>query len=191
MRTLYLDIERPMDTRLLDPSNSEKVGGPVLTINTSFTKPMREFTIRSWNTLLKDQMEIIRNEVHAGRISGVFWFDGEAYGDITEPIYIGDGNNSQTEFPMPFDNVFAPSWEIKVNNVLNTGWTMYEQSGVLVFTSAPTGRITGTGKRKFRVVMTPNSDSLLGESQLYSRSDDGVYTMQPITLTEVQAVNIV
>ena len=190
MRTLWLDCQRPIDSKLLDPSSSDRIGGAALSINKRFAKPMREFSLKSWDTLLADQMEIIRNEVHAGRISGVFWLDGDAWGNITEPVYINDADGVQLQYPMPYDNVFAPSWKIYINGILNTGWTMHEQTGVLVFTTAPTGRITGTGKRKFRVVINENSEAILSESQIYSSRTDGVYSMNALVLMEVEGVNV-
>jgi len=192
MRTLFLDVKRPVESRLLDPSTAEDLGGAAKSINKKLYKPVREFSLEPWDQLLRTQMEIIRNEIHAGRITGVFWLDGDQYGDITEPIFIAEGNGVQTEFPLPFDNVFAPSWVIYVNGVVYTNWTMQEESGVLVCGTAPTGRITGKGKRKFRVIMQNSSESILSESQLYSNDPDGVYALQnPLVFLEVEATNIV
>jgi hypothetical protein len=192
MRTLFLDIKHPIESRLLDPSTSDDLGGAAKTIHKKLQKPIREFSLEPWDQLLRDQMEVIRNEVHAGRITGVFWLDGDQYGDITEPIFIADGNGVQTEFPMPFDNIFAPSWIIYEDGVAITNWTMKEESGILVCGTAPSGRLTGIGKRKFRVIFRDSSESILSETQLYSSDTDGVYALQnPITLLEVEATNIV
>lgn len=191
MKALFFDLDGPLDSQLIDPSSIDNVGDGIVAIKKKLFKPKREFGLKSWDTLLKDQMEIIRNAVHSYRITAVFYFDGDFYGEITEPIYIADGNNSQLEFPMPFDNVFASSWIIYVNGTIVTNWTMMEEEGVLVFDSAPTGRITGKGKRKFRVIFKPDQTTLLNESQIYrNTSGDAVYSAQPIVLTEVGAVNI-
>ena len=189
MRCLFLDIQRPAASKLTDPSNAQDLGSGNVSISRRFEKPMREFSLKSWERLFRDQMEIIRNEIHAGRITAIANFDGDQWGNITEPIFIAEGNGSQLEFPMPFDNCFPSSWKIWVGQTLNTAWTM--PGDVLTFSSAPTGRITGIGKRWFRVRMVDNSDSVLGESQVYTNTDgDGVYEMEDITLREVQGTSI-
>jgi hypothetical protein len=191
LRCLFLEVNRPLDSKLLDPVGNEDLGsGGAVSLSKKLDRPIREFTVKSWDQLLRSQIEMIRNEIHAGRITGVFWTDGDQYGDITEPIFIADGNGSQTQFVMPFANVFAPSWKIWVGQALTTTWTMDEEPGVITFTSAPTGRITGLGKRKFRVVMVDNSGSILSESQLVTTSTDGAYSMEPIVLREANAVNV-
>ena len=194
IRALFLDPVRPINSKLLDPSQSADLGGGgAVSISKKLDRPIREFSIKSWDTLLRTQMELIRNEIQAGRISGVFWFDADQYGETTEPIFIGEGNSSQLQFVMPYPNVFAPSWKIWDGSTLVTDWTMDDEPGVITFTSAPSGRITGMGKRKYRVIMIDSSGSILSETQLYSRSSDGagVYSMEPIVLREANGVNIV
>jgi len=191
MRALFLDPIRPIGSKLLDPSQSSDLGGSgALSISKKLDRPIREFNIKSWDTLLKTQMEQIRNEIHAGRISGVFWLDGDQYGETEEPIFIAEGNSAQLQFVMPYPNLFAPSWKIWDGTTLVTTWTIDEEPGVITFQSAPTGRITGIGKRKFRVVMVDSSGSILSETQLYSHLEDGVYSMEPITLREANGVAI-
>lgn len=193
MRALFLDPIRPITSKLLDPSQSSDLGGGgAVSISKKLDRPIREFSVASWDTLLKTQMELIRNEIQAGRISGVFWLDGDQYGETTEPIFIAEGNGSQKQFVMPYPNVFAPSWKIWDGIDLITDWTMDEEPGVLVCTTAPSGRITGIGKRKYRVIMIDSSGSILSETQLYSRIDDsaGVYSMEPIILREANGVSV-
>jgi hypothetical protein len=161
VRGLFFDINFPMDSNLVDPGIRASIGNSVVSTGIRYEKPRRRFVIRTWDSLLKEQIAILRNEIHAARVTSVLWFDGGSYGDIIEPIFISEGNGLQTEFAMPVDNVFAPSWLIYVNGVLNTAWSMREQSGILVFAVAPTGRITGKGKRKFRVILEDEGDSLL------------------------------
>jgi hypothetical protein len=186
MRTLFLDVNYPIQSKLFDPPTRADVGESAVATSAKLDKPRRQFTLQTWDQLLRDQVENIRNEIHSGRITGVFWFDGGPWGDVTENIFIGEGNSFQKEFPMPFDNVFAPSWLIYVNGVLNTNWTMKEQAGILVFTSAPTGRITGNGKRKFRVVLEDQSESILDETQHHQ----SVFGIGSIILREVQATSV-
>ena len=194
MRGLFIDIDYSaggLESRLLDPATRSELGGGAFAINKRLFKPVREFSLKSWDKLFRDQMENIRNEIHSGRITGVFWLDGGQYGEIKEPIFIGEADGQRTEFPMPVDNCFAPSWKIYINGVLNTSWTMAEESGVLIFSTAPTGRVTGTGKRKFRVIIIDDSDSILAENQVYTnKTGDGVYSQTAIKLLEVEAVNV-
>jgi hypothetical protein len=190
MKALFIDVQRPIESRLLDPATTEAVGDAVITRSARLPKPRREFTLKSWDTLLATQAELIRNGIHASRITSVFWFDGDKYAEIEERIFIGEGNGSQLEFPLPYNNVFPSSWKIYVNETLNTGWTMRKDSGVIVFSSAPSGRISGLGKHKFRVVMVDESDSILSESQIYSSDQGQVYELAPITLLEVEGVNV-
>jgi len=189
MRALFLDIERPIESRLLDPSSSEKLGQGATSRSASLAKPIREFTLKSWDTLLLAQAEKIRNEIHAARITGVFWLFINGYNEATEPIFIGQGNGSQTEFPAPYNDILAPTWKLYVNQTLTTGWTA-PGGDTFKFISAPTGRITGIGKRKFRVVITENNESILSESQIFSGPDGSVYVIEPLIFTEAEGVNV-
>lgn len=187
MRATFLDVSYPLESNLLDPPIRSAMGDSALSTGRKLEKPRRQFVITiAGEYLLSGQMELLRNAIHSARITGVMWYDGGSWNEITEPIWIADGNSVQTEFLMPFDNVYAPSWILYENGVINTGWTMKEQSGVVVFNTAPTGRITGKGKRKFRVVMEDQSDVILKETQHHQQ----VFSMGTITLREVQAVNI-
>ncbi len=191
MKAIFLDIERPMQSRLVDPAISKDLGGGAVSINRRLFKPVREFELKPWEQLLRDQTEILRHIVHESRVTGIFWLDGDQYADIHEPIFIGHGNGVSKEYPMPFNNVFAPSWVIYVNRVPRTDWTMKEEAGILVFSgTAPVGRITGVGKRKFRVIFKPGEDNLLSETQVHTtQKGEGVYSIEPIRLIEVEGVN--
>lgn len=188
MRAMFLDVQRPIGTRLLDPSSTSNLGQGAISRSQSLAKPMREFTIRSWDTLLLEQAENIRNELHAARITGVYWLYIDTYNEATTPIFIGQGNGSQTQFPAPYNDVRRDSWILYVNGTINTGWTV--NGDVFVFSSAPTGRITGIGKRKFRVMLADETESLVSESQLYKGDDGSVYNIEPIVLKEVEGVSI-
>lgn len=191
MKAVFIDVQRPIESKLIDPnSSSQNVGDSAISRLALLTKPRREFTFKSWDTLMGPQAEIIRNWIHMARITGVFALDGDHYGIIEEPIFIAEGNGVQKEYPLPFDNVYPSSWKIWVGTTLNTGWTMKPNSGILVFSSAPTGRITGIGKRWFRVAFDDQEASLLNESQVYSSPEDQVYSLQPITLIEVEGVDV-
>lgn len=190
MRAVFIDIQRPIDSKLNDPTNSQSLGGMVMSVNTKLTKPRRDFSIRSWDTLLANQIELIRNDMHSSRSSAVFWLDGDVWANINEPMFVANGNGVQTQFPMPVDNIFASSCKFWDNQTLKTDWTLISDPATVTFTAAPTGRITFIGKRKFRVMLSENQDTLLSESQLWSNSTDGVYSMQPLNFIEVEAVNV-
>lgn len=192
MKALFLDIQPPLESKLLDPRSTQNLGVGALSLSKKLDRPLREFSAKTWEKLLRDQIQILRNEIHAGRVTGVFFTDGDQYGDIVEPIFISDGNGSQTQFLMPFPYVHAPSWKIWDNQTLKTDWVMDEEVGSITFTAAPVGRITGIGKRKFKVVIIDNSESLLNESQIYkNNSGEGVYEHTAIVLREVFGVNVV
>ena len=188
MRHLILDPSLPIESRLLDAANTDGLGGGAISRSIGFCKPYREFTIKSWENLLQDQAEIIRNAIHGGRITAVYWLQIAGYDTITEPIFIADGNNVQLEFPTPFNDIYAPSWILKVNQTVVTNWTCVGDT--FVFTSAPSGRITGTGKRRYRVIIQANNDSLLNEQQLFVSDEGQVYSLAPVVFTEVEGVNI-
>lgn len=190
MRAIFIDIERPLESRLLDPVNMQGLGDMAISVQTKTTRPRREFSIKSWDTLLEQQMELIRNEIHAARAIAVFWLDGDKYADINEPMFVANGNGSQTEFPLPVNNVFPSSCKFWDNQTLKTDWTMISEPAVVSFTAAPTGRITFVGRRKFRVMQRNDNETLLAESQLYSNTTDGVYSFQPLNLIEVEGVNV-
>ena len=190
MRAIFIDIQRPLDSKLVDPVNSQSLGGMVMSVNTKLTKPRRDFSIRSWDNLLASQIELLRSDLHGSRSGGVFWFDGDVWSNINEPMFVANGNGSQLQFQLPVDNVFPSSCKFWDNQTLVTDWTMNSDPAIVTFTSAPTGRITFIGKRKFRIMMADNQDTLLSESQLWSDGTDGVYSMQPINFVEVEAVSV-
>jgi hypothetical protein len=190
MRAIFIDIQRPLESKLLDPVTSQSLGGMVTSLNIKLDKPRREFNVRSWDTLLHQQMELLRNEIHSGRANGVYWLDGEKYGFIEEPMFVANGNSVQKQFQLPVNNVFPSSCKFWDNQTLKTDWTINSEPAIVTFTSAPTGRITFIGKRKFRVIQKVENDVLLAESQLFSNTTDGVYTAEPINFIEVEAVDI-
>jgi hypothetical protein len=188
MRGIFIDIQRPLDSKLIDPLEVNSLGEAAVSLVNKLSKPRREFSIRSWDTLLQSQIEQIRNEIHAGRSTGVFFTDGDIWADITEPMFVANGNGIQKQIPLPVDNIFPSSCSFYDNGVLKTDWTIIRDPATVVFTAAPTGRITFTGKRKFRVVLTANDGSIFSESQLYRNEDDGVYNFQPLVFIEVEGV---
>jgi len=189
MRAFFIDPQRPIESRLLDPISNEVLGEMVLSLSNKLQKPRREIRINSWDTLLQDQIEQIRNEIHGGRGTGVFFLDGDIWATINYPIFVGNGNGVQTEFPLPINDAFPSSWKFWDNQTLKTDWTMVRDPATVVFTAAPTGRITGTGKRKFRVILQTSDDSIFTETQLYRNTTDGVYSMNPLVFLEVEAIN--
>jgi hypothetical protein len=189
MRALFIDIQRPLDSKLLDPINSEQLGENAISMSNKLTKPRREFSIRSWDTLLQAQVEQIRNEIHGARSTGVFFIDGDIWAEINEPMFVANGNGIQKQFPLPVDNIFPSSCQFYDNGVAKTDTTFVRDPATVIFTAAPSGRITFTGKRKFRVIMVPSDTGIFNESQLFRDDDDGAYTVQPLVFTEVEAVN--
>lgn len=190
MRAIFIDVQRPLDSKLLDPVDTQSLGGMVTTLTTKLARPRREFGVRSWDTLLHQQIELLRNEIHTGRANGVYWLDGDKYSEINEPMFIGNGNGVQLQFPLPINNVFPSSCKFWDNQTLKTDWTLSTEPAVVTFTSAPIGRITYVGKRKFRVIQKVDNDTILSESQIFSSDTDSAYTAEPIIFLEVEGVDI-
>ena len=188
MRALFLEVERPISSKLLDPVQSKRIGDGALSRSASLFKPMREITIKSWDQLLRPQLEKIRNEIAAGRITGTFWLRIDSFGgDMHEPMFIAEGDGVNTQFPMPVNNVYPNSWVITVSGVTVTAWTM--TADTITFTSAPTGRIEGYGKRKFKV-MLQESESILEETEIYRNDTEAVGSVTPLVFIEVEGVNV-
>ena len=84
-----------------------------------------------------------------------FWFDGCTFGDIQNPIQIGVGDGTRTQFYIPYRNLFANSWVILINAAINSVWTMNEVTGLLTFGAAPAAnaQISGYGRGKFKCLL--------------------------------------
>lgn len=190
MRALFIDIQRPLESKLLDPINQEQIGEGVISMSAKLSKPRREFTVNSWDTLLQAQIEQIRNEIQGARGTAVFYLDGDIWAEINEPMFISNGNGVQKQFPLPVDNIFPSSCKFWDNQTLKTDWTIIRDPATVTFTAAPTGRITFVGRRKFRVINTPSDSGIFNESQLYRNEDEGAYSMSPLVFLEVEAINI-
>ena len=189
MRALFIDIQRPLESSLRDPLINNQLGDAAVSIANVYPKPRREFRVKSWDTLFQAQIEQIRNEVHAARSSGTFYVDGDIWAEINYPMFVANGNGVQKQFPLPIDNVFPSSCKFWDDTTLKTDWTMIKDPATVVFTAAPTGRITFTGKHKFRCIMIPAEESIFTESQLYRSTEEGVYNFSGIVFREVEAIN--
>lgn len=189
MRAFFIDPQRPIESRLLDPVAAQNLGGASVSLAAKLEKPRREITVKSWDTLLQAQVEQIRNEIHAARSTGVFFVDGDIWATIEYPMFVANGNGVQKQFPLPVNDVFPSSSKFWDDQTLKTDWTMVRDPATVTFTAAPTGRITWIGKRKFRMIIIPSEDSIFNESQLYRNSTDGVYSMAPLIFLEVEGVN--
>ena len=189
MRAIFIDIQRPLDSKLLDPLITNQLGEAAVSLSNTYPKPRREFRVQSWDTLLQAQIEQVRNEIHGARSTGTFFVDGDIWAEINVPMFVANGNGVQTQFPLPVDNIFPSSCKFWDNTEVKTDWTMVRDPATVTFTAAPTGRITFTGKRKFRCIIAATEDSIFSESQLYRNTEDGVYSFTGIVLREVEAVN--
>lgn len=189
MRAIFIDIQRPLDSSLLDPLVTNQLGESAISMASKFPKPRREFKVKSWDMLLEAQIEQIRNELHAARGAGVFFIDGDVWSEINVPMFVANGNGSQKQFPLPIDNVFPSSCKFWDDTSVKTDWTIVRDPATVTFTAAPSGRITFTGKHKFRVALASSEDGIFSESQIFRNTEDGVYSFSAIVLREVEAVN--
>lgn len=86
------------------------------------------------------------------------WFDGGGSLEVTEPILVGFGNNSITDFRLPHRYCFVSSLILYQNGAVVSAWTpigSYELADSIRFTSAPAlnVQITAKYRRKAKVVL--------------------------------------
>ena len=93
-----------------------------------------EWSIESENensVIMVDHQDMLRYNMG----DKVTLFDGGANSSILNRVFVGYGNGTQTQFLLPYRNIYAPSLVISVNNTVTTGWTLSGKS--LTFNSAP------------------------------------------------------
>lgn len=98
-----------------------------------------------------------------------FYFDGGGALEISNPIFLFLGDGATTQFSLPFDNLFGPTWSFFENGIPKTDWTLTEASGALTFTTAPANNseISGKGKRKAKVKFWFGGDAVYSRSEFF------------------------
>lgn len=182
MMTLFIDPAFPLKMRPQTPTKVARLGAGGLQARRGNTQPFYEFEI----TLR------LRDQEAADELSGflayhqkdtAMKFDGGPYGDIKQPIFIGYGNGTQTQFFLPRRNVLASSWVLKVNGV-NSAATIDEAAGLATFGAAPplNSLVTGYGRNWFKVIVKPDQGT-----DLFSIGDMpfNIFDMESLILEEV------
>ena len=157
----------PQDTDM--PTLVDDLGGGARSFRRQFTRPLSrwKFDVPGIQAVL-DQQEGFFKYTQGDT---PFWFDGAGAEDVSEPVILGVGDGSTTDFKFNDCHVFVNSIVIYQNGGPHTGWDALGGDGITCqqvrFTAAPGVNVQVTAKyrRKFKVVLI--SDNALSKQRAH------------------------
>lgn len=156
MFTAYADISHVIPCTLAMPTLKDDLGGGAQQFRRRQTRALRRFELNIADS--PERLDQILGLIENCQGDTPFWFDGGPFGSISEPIIIGTGNGSATDFILPHRHVFVSSAIIYVDHGVFTAWTPLGGDGVTMdairfdAAVAADAQITGKWERKFKCV---------------------------------------
>jgi hypothetical protein len=119
------------------------------------------------------------------------WFDGAGFGEVTEPILVGEGDGVVADFNLPHQYVFIASLIVYSGGSVITTWSPLGGDGVstcssIHFVSAPASNIPIMAKYRRKIKTLLNVEQDISRSRLlrsYSSPSDTIHSLK-LTLTE-------
>ena len=136
MLTLTISNISSIRPTILAPVSQFGLGQGVPAQRRRYAKPRYRFEIEV-SLASRAEAEQLAGQLRYLQGDTPVWFDGADYGDIQNPVLVGYGTGTQTNYFLPHDNVAQASLVVTVNEVTESGWTLTESTGLLVFDSAP------------------------------------------------------
>jgi len=119
------------------------------------------------------------------------WFDGAGFGEVTEPIMVGEGDGVNQDFNLPHQYVFTASLIVYYGGAVTAAWSPLGGDGIstcgaIHFTGVPaTGMpITAKYRRKCKCLLQVEQDTTRSRVyRSYSSSSDTIHSLK-FTLVE-------
>ena len=136
MKTWIIQSDQPVEAAIKTRAVQTASGGGAVALHETWNRKVLEWKIQSPNEI-REQMEHHQDMLLYHRGGKVFWFDGGENGDIRNPMFLGYGDGTRTDFFLPYRFVYAPSVVMTVNYSTRSDWTVTESTGLVRFDTAP------------------------------------------------------
>jgi hypothetical protein len=162
MYTAFISPTHIVPENLEMPTQVDPVGDGAKAFRRRQTRGLRRWEINVPS--LQDNLEQLIGFLENVQGDTPFWFDGAGMIEVTEPILIGTGDGSTTDFIFPHKYVFVSSAVIYQNSALLTAWSPLGDGIVMNgfrCTVAPPlyALLTAKYRRKAKVVLQTESTS--------------------------------
>ena len=166
----------PMSVEM--PTLKDSVGNGAMDVRRRWTRGLRRWELTFKNT--QEKLEELSGFMDYAQGDTPFWFDGGETLEVSEPILIGVGNGTITDFALPHRYVFVSSAIIYLNGGATNAWTPIGDGIVmdkLHFTSAPGNfsQIRAKYRRKAKVIL--NTDSEYARDRIFRNQNNPAGTL--------------
>jgi len=183
IQTLSLDTHYSIYRDMVAPQLTGQLGGGAMQRRRRYERPTYRFRVRNSHATKADAEYLYSFlQYHQGDIP--FWWSGNAWGVLDNPILFGFGDGVRTQFFLNNRNITAASYSIFGNAVAIGGVTVDLPSGLVTFGSgAPADGVKLTAKYNctYKVVFAGDSEILQSEELMYEH----LYKYEGITLVEL------
>jgi hypothetical protein len=171
------------------PTLRDSLSGGALDLRRRWTRPMK-----NWDLIFPGQQERL------GPLMGLLdvaqgdepcWFDGGATIEITEPILIGTGNGTITDFILPYRYMFVATMVVYLNGGATNTWQPVGGDAItcqqIRFSSAPPNftQIKMKGRRKTKVVVDTEQGVVMDRAfRNQTDANNSLYSLK-VTLQEI------
>ena len=146
VQTLTLNQQSQVKSEILGPQLLHERGGTHFEIRPRAERTRFKWSIETSFLQRQDAEELYGFLTYHYRNGLSFWYGGADRGDIQNPILIGFGDGTRTDWLLPNDNITAASETIYLDAVEETGLTFTDASGLIEFNTAPSNNVKITAK---------------------------------------------
>lgn len=174
MFTAFCDPSHMVSSEIEMPTHVDALGDGVRGLRRKQTRALRRFEIAAPDS--PERLDSLIGLLEHVQGDTPFWFDGADFGEIFEPILIGTGDGSKTDFDLPHRHVFVSSAVIYLNDALLTAWTplgdgVTMQSFRCTAAPAANAQLKAKYRRKFKVRLE-TEEATLSINQEFTDRDD-------------------
>jgi hypothetical protein len=182
IQTLQLDVHYSITRETIAPTQRSFSGGGGVLLRRVYERPLYLFRLHaSHEDRASAEAFYGFAAYHMGDIP--FYWNGNAWGTVTNAQLVGFGTGSQTHFFLPHRNILSGP-TMKVAGVTEAGFTLTASSGLIVFNSAPADQAIITAEAytcRYKCVFWMDGDTLLSEELFYQ----ALSRFEGITIREV------
>jgi hypothetical protein len=161
MMTLIASPSNIIPVQSQNPTLKDSVGGGSYLYRRQYTRPLKrwEMTFPGF----AEDMDLIAGFFDYAQGDTPIWFDGGGTLEVTEPIIIGIGSGTKTDFDLPHRYVFVSSAVVYVNGSSSNDWSPLGDGIVMDkihFNAAPGAyaQVKAKYRRKAKVVLDTEGD---------------------------------
>lgn len=188
---MYTAFVRPLHATTQEsdmPARKDEIGARTFQFRRQVGRPLGIWEIEV--PALQEELESFYALLESIQGDTPIWFDGAGFAEKSQPVLIGIGDGSRTDFGFLHRHVFAASVIIYVNGAVVSGWTALGGDGIVVpgvrLASAPSAnaQVTACYRYKVKVVVETEQSSPARERAFYAANGKSVEHIR-IVLNEV------